>query len=228
MPRFRDRRDAGQALADHLAPRTNTEGLLVLGIPRGGVPVAAEVANTLGVPLDVFVARKLGVPGHEELAFGAVALGGVRVLNRELIHQLGLSDAVIERITAAEQQEMARRITAYRGNRPLPNLRGATVILVDDGAATGASMVAAVEGIRAHAPRWVIAAAPVMSREAVARLESVADECVTVEVPEPFGAVGAFYHDFHQTTDAEVRALLFQDVQHRDARGSPSAGHAPR
>ena len=207
-PLFRDRHDAGQRLARRLAPLAGREGLVVLGLPRGGVPVAAEIAKALDVSLDVFVVRKLGVPGHEELAMGAVARGGVRVLNPAVIQPLGISQEVIDRVTAMEQEEVDRREREYRGTRQLPSLTGATVILVDDGVATGSTMLAAVEAVRMHRPAAVVVAAPVMSREAIEVLNRAADACVDLADPEPFYGVAAWYADFAQVTDDEVRELL--------------------
>lgn len=207
-PLFRNRRDAGQRLARRLAPLAGREGLVVLGLPRGGVPVAAEIAKALGVSFDVFVVRKLGVPGHEELAMGAVASGGVRVLNPAVIQPLGISQEVIDRVAAMEQEELDRREREYRGTRQLPSLTGATVILVDDGVATGSTMLAAVEAVRMHRPAAVVVAAPVMSRDAIEVLNRAADACVDLADPEPFYGVAAWYADFAQVTDDEVRELL--------------------
>jgi len=206
MP-FRDRRDGGRRLAAILKARSYTNPI-VLGLPRGGVPVAFEVASAIGAELDVFVVRKLGVRGHEELAMGAIASGGVRVLVAEVVRGLGVADAVVERVTAREQIELERREHEYRGERPLPLLQGRTVIIVDDGVATGASMLAAISAVRAQRPAEIVAAAPVMSAEARARLLEHADACETVTVPADFIAVGAWYSDFAQTTDEEVTSLV--------------------
>ncbi|HEU5169912.1 MAG TPA: phosphoribosyltransferase family protein [Gemmatimonadales bacterium] len=215
-PLFGDRRDAGRQLARRLSHLAGRDRLLVLGLPRGGVPVAYEVATALGAPLDVFVVRKLGVPGHEELAMGAVASGGVRVLNHATIDALGIPQEAIERVTAAELRELARREREYRRGRPFPDLRGATVVLVDDGVATGSSMLAAVQALHQHRPGAVIVAAPVVSLTARAALAQAADACEYVAAPEPFFGVGAWYHNFEQTSDEEVRALL-------DAAQGPAA-----
>lgn len=208
VARFHDRREAGRHLAAALQSMAGEPGVLVLALPRGGVPVAYEVAMALGAPLDVFIVRKLGVPGHEELAMGAIAQGGERVLNREVIEPLGIPDSVIDRVAAAEGAELARRERIYRGDVSAPDLRGRTVLLVDDGLATGATMAAAVAGVRAQEPRWIIVAVPVASREAVAMLREVADECVSVLTPRYFGGVGQWYEDFSQTSDDEVCSLL--------------------
>ena len=213
-PLFRDRREAGRQLARRLAPLTGHRPLIVLGLPRGGVPVAYEVASALGVPFDVFVVRKLGVPGHEELAMGAVATGGVRVLNPDVIEPLGIPSRVIEMVAEKELKEIDRREREYRGGRPFPALEGATVVLVDDGVATGATMLAAVQAARLYKPAEVIVAAPVMSLSADAALRQAADACVYVAAPEPFYGVAAWYADFEQTTDEEVRELLEKDGSH--------------
>lgn len=220
---FSDRRDAGRKLAAsliHLAGRPN---LIVLGLPRGGVPVADEVAKALNAPMDVFVVRKLGVPGHEELAMGAVASGGVRVVSPETVSALGITQHTIDAVTEVETRELARREVAYRKDRPFPDLRDATVILVDDGVATGSTMLAGLKALREHRPAMLVAAAPVMSRSAEAALERTADACVTVATPEPFLAVGAWYRDFGQTSDAEVIALLDEALERK---GAADAAHA--
>ena len=206
--RFHDRRDAGRRLAEQLAPYANRSDVLVLALPRGGVPVAAEVARALRAPLDVFVVRKLGVPGSEELAMGAVATGGVRVLNDAVIRALHISANVIDAVTAGEQEELQRRERVYRGDRPAPDVSGRTVILVDDGLATGATMQAAVAALRLQAPTRIVVAAPVGAAEPVHALRTEVDDVVCVLTPEPFYAVGAWYEDFDQTTDEEVRELL--------------------
>ena len=205
---FRDRVDAGRALARLLASHAGRPDVLVLGLPRGGVPVAAEVARTLHVPLDVFLVRKLGVPGHEELAFGAIAEGGVRVLNDELIRDLHVRPEAVERVSIREEQELRRHDQLYRAGRPFPGVAGRTVILIDDGLATGATMEAAVRAVRQQAPARIVVAVPVGARETCARLATVADEVVCVATPSPFDAVGLWYQDFRPTSDDEVRALL--------------------
>jgi predicted phosphoribosyltransferase len=205
---FADRQDAGRRLAARLQSLAGRSDVVVLALPRGGVPVAAEVAAALGAPLDVFVVRKLGVPGHEELAMGAVASGGVRVVNQEIVHASGVSRREFDDDTEREQREVERRERTYRGKRPFPNLRGATVLLIDDGVATGSTMMAGVLALRQHAAERIIAAAPVMAREAALALTRVADQCVYLAQPEPFFGVAMHYQDFGQTTDAEVLEIL--------------------
>ena len=180
----------------------------MLGLPRGGVPVAFEVAQALGTPLDVFVVRKLGVPEHPELAMGAIASGGVRVLNEPLIRALGISAGEIDQVARDEKAELERRERSYRGTRPPPDLRNRTVLLVDDGVATGASMRAALTALREHGPLRIVVAVPVGSAQTCAELRADADDVVCARVPEFFAAVGQFYEEFSQTTDDEVRDLL--------------------
>jgi predicted phosphoribosyltransferase len=206
--RFRDRVHAGRELAGLLAHYAHRPDVIVLGLPRGGMPVAAEVARALGVPFDVFLVRKLGVPGHEELAFGAIAQGGVQVLNNSLIADLDLPPSAVEHVAARERTELERRDELYRGGRPFPILHDRTVILIDDGLATGATMEAAVIALRRLHPAWVVVAAPVGARETCDRLSGIGDEVVCAATPAPFDAVGLWYEDFSQTTDEEVRALL--------------------
>jgi len=215
LTRFRDRREAGRYLAGALR-LTPGAAIQVLALPRGGVPVAYEVALALDAPLDVFVVRKLGVPGHEELAMGAIAPGGVRVLNYDVIDGLGIPAGVVDRVAAAEAAELARRERVYRGSTPAPDLRGHTVLLVDDGLATGSTMAAAVAGVRAHGPARIVVAVPVASQEAMQMLGRAADECVAVLTPRFFGGVGQWYDDFSQTEDDEVRTLL-ETAQRRAA-----------
>jgi erythromycin esterase-like protein/predicted phosphoribosyltransferase len=205
---FRDRRHAGRALAVALAKYTGRDDVLVLGLPRGGVPVAFEVARALRAPLDVFLVRKLGVPQQEELAMGAIASGGVRVLNEHVVRMLGLDQAQIDAVTAREQRELERRERAYRDGRAEPAPAGRTVIVVDDGLATGASMRAAVQALRAQAPARVVVAVPVGAGDTCRQLRREVDEVVCLRTPEPFGGVGIWYDDFSQTEDGEVRALL--------------------
>jgi predicted phosphoribosyltransferase len=205
---FSNRTDAGRQLAAQLKHLAGREHLVVLGLPRGGVPVAFEVARALGAPMDVFLVRKLGVPGQEELAMGAVATGGVRVLNDDTVASLGIPSQVVDQVTESELRELARRDQLYRGARPMPDLAGATVVLVDDGVATGATMLAAVQALRQHHPGAVIVAAPVMSGSAHSALSAAADGCVAVAVREPFYGVGVWYEDFRQTSDREVLTLL--------------------
>lgn len=203
--RFRDRCDAGRALAAELAPEP---GLLVLGLARGGVPVAAEVARRLGAELDVFVVRKLGAPWQPELALGAIATGGVRILNDDLIAQAGVAPEVLEEVTARERSELEARERLYREGRPALSLAGRPVVLVDDGLATGATMRAAVAAARAQGASSVVAAAPVAPRETVAAFARDGIELVCVEAPRQFVAVGAWYADFRPVTDEEVHATL--------------------
>lgn len=217
-PRFRDRRDAGRKLAEKLTSQVNAPNVLVLALPRGGVPVADEVARALKAPLDIFLVRKLGVPGHEELAMGAVATGGISVLNREIIRGLDIPDNAIEAIAAREQQELSRRELLYRDGRPGPDVRDRTVILVDDGLATGATMRAAVQALRRQHPARIVAAVPTASPDTCEALKAEADEIVCAMTPEPFVAVGYWYEDFTQTTDDEVRALLARQHQMDAAR----------
>ena len=205
--RFEDRREAGQHLAERLS-RYAGEDILVLGLPRGGVPVAYEVAKKLNAPLDIFTVRKLGVPGHEEYAMGAIASGGVRVLNDEALRELGISAAEVEDAIEEEQEELERRETLYRRDRPAPTLEGRTVLLVDDGMATGASMTAALKALRQHNPARVIVAVPAASRTVCEQFEALVDEVVCGITPEPFMAVGVWYEQFEQTTDQEVQELL--------------------
>ncbi len=215
---FRDRRHAGRVLAQVLAGYANRSDVFVLALPRGGVPVAYEVADVLHAPLDVLVVRKLGVPGHEEYAMGALASGGMRVLNDEVVQRLGISDAAVDAVTRHEQRELERRERLYRGGRPLPDMRGRTVILVDDGLATGSTMLAAVRALRAQQPARIVVAVPTAAAETCVQLRSEADEVVCATTPEPFGAVGMWYDDFSQTSDEEVRELL--------ARAEKDATHA--
>ena len=205
---FHDRRHAGRVLAQALTQHAHRNDVIVLALPRGGVPVAYEVARALRVPLDVFIVRKLGVPGQEELAMGAIALGGVRVLNDDVIRGLGIDAAAVERVSRSEQRELERRVREYRGDRPLPELRDRTAILVDDGLATGATMLAAVKALRLQQPARIVVAVPTAAAETCAQLRSEADEVVCATTPRPFRGVGQWYLDFSQTSDDEVRELL--------------------
>jgi putative phosphoribosyl transferase len=205
---FRDRRHAGQVLAERLHSYRGRGDLLVLGLPRGGVPVAFEVARALEAPLDVFVVRKLGAPGHEELAMGALASGGVCILNENVIEALGIDDDRLARAAAAAGAELARRERLYRGERPPVDASGRTVFLIDDGLATGSTMRAAARAVRAQSPEWLVVAVPVAAPRSYHELRADADEVVCPAIPEPFVAVGAWYDDFAQTTDHEVRELL--------------------
>ncbi len=206
--RFRDRTDAGVRLAARLGRYADRHDVIVLALPRGGVPVGAEVARALGAPLDVFLVRKLGVPGHEELAMGAIASGGVRVLNRDVLDQLRIAPKWVDAVAAQELAELTRREAVYRDGRPAPDVRGKTVVLVDDGLATGASMKSAVAALRDLGPARVVVAVPVGAPETCQELGELADEVVCAEAPDPFYAVGSWYVDFDQTTDEEVRELL--------------------
>src|ERR1700730_16404812 len=206
--RFHDRREAGLLLAAKLAAYANHPDVVVLALPRGGVPVAYEIARALRAPLDVFVVRKLGVPGYEELAMGALATGGVRVLNDQVVRDLRIPDYVIDRVVAEEGEALVRRERVYRGGRPPLEVHGRTVILVDDGLATGATMRAAVKASRQHGPANIVVAVPTASPETCQELKAEVDEVVCAITPEPFYAVGYWYEDFTQTTDQEVRELL--------------------
>jgi len=208
--RFRDRSEAGELLAEQLTAYANKSNVIVLALPRGGVPVGAQVARKLAVPLDVFVVRKLGLPGHPELAMGAIATGGVRVLNGDLVDSMRISDEVIEAVTASEQRELARRERSYRDDLPLPEVEGKIVIIVDDGIATGSTMAAAVAALRQLGAGRIVVAAPTIARSTYDYLEKTADDVVAVIVPEEFYGVGQWYEDFSQTTDAEVHQLLGQ------------------
>jgi erythromycin esterase-like protein/hypoxanthine phosphoribosyltransferase len=222
---FRDRREAGRLLAEKLAAYAHRPDVLVLALPRGGVPVAYEVARALGAPLDVFVVRKLGVPGYEELAMGAVATGGVRVLNEQLVERLGIPEQMIDAVAAHERQELARRERLYRGGRPPPDVRGRTVILVDDGLATGATMHAAIQALRQQHPARIVVAVPTASPETCEEMKAKADDVICGITPEPFHAVGRWYRDFSQTTDEEVRVLLARrsDPDNSKVTQSPTA-----
>jgi putative phosphoribosyl transferase len=211
---FADRREAGQELAARLAGYRGQPDVVVLALPRGGVPVAFEIAEALGAPLDIFLVRKLGMPGQAEYAIGAIASGGVRVLSDDIIRWHGIPDSQIEAIARQELAELERREREYRQGRALTDLRGRTVILVDDGLATGSTMRAAVQAVRKHEPARVVVAVPVGAPSTCAELAAVADETVCARMPEPFSAVGLWYRDFSQTTDEEVQMLLRTHAQH--------------
>lgn len=209
---FRDRREAGKLLARALAHYAGRKDVVVLGLPRGGVPVAAEVARALGAPLDVLIVRKLGAPGQDELAIGAIAEGGARVLNQGLVENLGLTRWEIDELAQSEERELERRVQIYRGGRdPLP-VADRTVIVVDDGIATGATMRAGLQSLRARGATLVVAAAPVGAADSVDALREDADEVVVLETPAWFRAVGQWYENFGQTTDEEVRACLEEEA----------------
>lgn len=205
---FRDRIDAGHQLAQALSAYRGQADVVVLALPRGGVPVGFEVARQLRAPLDVFLVRKLGVPGHEELAMGAVASGGTRVLNRDVVYELDIPDRVIEAVAVSELAELERRERLYRDDRPAPDVTGKTVVLVDDGLATGSTMRAAAAALRRRGPARLVIGVPVAARQICDELRGEADDLVCVITPEPFYAVGIWYEDFAQTTDDEVRDLL--------------------
>jgi predicted phosphoribosyltransferase len=218
--KFTNRSEAGRELAGTLDAFRDRQDVIVLGLPRGGVPVAYEVADALRAPLDVFTVRKLGAPGNEEYAIGAIATGGIVAIDRGAMRVLGVSDAALEALIDRERRELVRRERLYRGDRAMPSLAGKTVIVVDDGLATGATMQVAVAALRMLKPLRIVAAAPVGSLEACATLRHVADACVCSRQPEPFLGVGAWYEDFSQTSDAEVLNLL------RRAAAAPRADHA--
>jgi predicted phosphoribosyltransferase len=220
---YGDRSEAGRALAAGLADYAGRPDVLVLALPRGGVPVAYEVAKALDAPLDVFLVRKLGVPGQPELALGAIASGGVRMLNDDVVRALGVSPGVVDAIAAEERAELERREREYRGDRPAPELRDRTVILVDDGLATGASMRAAVAAVRRGDPARIVVAVPVGAPSTCRDLLRLVDEVVCPRSPERFHAVGLWYHDFSQTTDEEVRDLLTRSKRERQPAG-PAGG----
>jgi putative phosphoribosyl transferase len=205
---FRDRQDAGVQLAARLSRYAGDPKVVVLGLPRGGVPVAYQVARILEAPLDIFVVRKLGVPEHRELAMGAIATGGVRVLNPEVVSALRIGEPMIAAVAAEEQKEMERQERAYRGDVPFPDLAGRIIIIVDDGLATGSTMRAAVKALRQMRPACIVVGAPVAAEETCRSLAREADEVVCVSTPESFQAVSMWYHEFSQTTDEEVRLLL--------------------
>jgi predicted phosphoribosyltransferase len=207
VTRFHDRADAGRRLASRLISHT-AEHPLILALPRGGAPVAYEVASALGAEFDVLVVRKLGVPGHTELAMGAIASGGTRVMNDEIVELLHLAPRVVEGVATAEGREVERQEQLYRDSRPRPTIRGRTVALVDDGLATGATMRAAIRAVRRQGAKRIVVGVPVASSDACSELSREADEVVCVATPEPFVAVGLWYEDFDPTSDEEVRSLL--------------------
>jgi predicted phosphoribosyltransferase len=210
---FSDRREAGAVLARQLESYKDRKDVVVLALPRGGVPVAYEVARALNAPLDVFVVRKLGVPAHRELAMGAIAPGGVRIVDNNIITSYGVSQAAVERVSREELAELERRERAYRSGRESVELSGRIVLLVDDGLATGSTMKAAVQAARARGPERIVVAVPVAAPKTCRELAEIADEIVCARTPEPFAAVGQWYVDFSQTSDAEVRELLRESAQ---------------
>jgi putative phosphoribosyl transferase len=205
---YRDRSEAGKRLAARLTKYADRDDVLVLALPRGGVPVGFEVAKALPAPLDIFLVRKLGVPGHEELAMGAISTGGVRVLNDDVVDYLQIPEGVIDAIAEIELRELERRERAYRGDRPEPNVQGKTIILVDDGLATGSTMRAAAAALRRQNPARIVVAVPVSAPQTCDEYRMGVDEIVCASTPEPFRGVGQWYRDFSQTTDDEVRELL--------------------
>jgi predicted phosphoribosyltransferase len=212
-PYFRDRSEAGRLLAEKLSAYRNDPNVIVLALPRGGVPVGYEVARALGAPFDIFLVRKLGVPGYEELAMGAVASGGVRVLNDNVVQTLRIPEYVIDAVAKWELQELARRERVYRGDRPEPDVKGRTVILVDDGLATGSTMLAAIQALRQQQPARIVIAVPTAPPETCEEMRAQADDVVCAITPEPFYSVGLWYEDFSQTTDEEVRELLARSTR---------------
>lgn len=208
MNKFIDRQDAGRVLAEHLKPYAHQSDVIVIALPRGGVPVAYEVAKALSVPLDVLIVRKLGLPGHEEFAMGALASGGTIIFNESLLNQLNLNQASIDAVVHAEQEELLRRERLYRGNRPFPDLLGKTVILVDDGMATGLTMQAAVQALRKHHPASIILAVPVAAYESCEDMAKFVDKIVCPLKSLDFHAVGLWYENFSQTSDDEVIRCL--------------------
>ena len=223
---YRDRIDAGKQLAVRLADYADRDDVLVLALPRGGVPVAFEVAKALRAPLDIFLVRKLGVPGHEELAMGAIATGGVRVLNDDVVDYLRIPGEVIDAVAADESRELERRERTYRGNRPEPEVRGKIIILVDDGLATGSTMRAAASALRQQNPARIVVAVPVSAPQTCNEYRMGVDEIICAKTPEPFLGVGQWYRDFSQTTDEEVRDLLGKARSEASERGQRKLAHA--
>lgn len=212
VQRFIDRSDAGRALAQELEHYREEDDLLVLALPRGGVPVAYEIAEHLNAPLDIFIVRKLGVPGHEELAMGAIASGGTRVMNQEVLDMVPIDAAAIERVAAQEGAELERRQREYRGDRAAPLIHDRVIILVDDGLATGSTMRAAIKAVRLQDPRRLSVAVPVAAAETCEELRTEVDEVICLHTPDPFRAVGLWYQNFDQTTDEEVMELLDRET----------------
>ncbi len=218
--RYRDRTEAGKLLAKRLAAYAHRPDVIVVALPRGGVPVAFEVAQALCAPLDVCIVRKLGVPHHEELAMGAIAAGGIRILNYDVINSLGISNKTIDEVTAKELQKLQRRNQIYRGDRPPLNVQNRTVILIDDGIATGSTIRAAIAVLRQQQPRKIVVATPVAPPAVCAQLQAEVDEVVCLQTPEPLYAIGLWYENFSQTTDEQVRELLAKQVVARNLQQS--------
>jgi len=223
---FHDRIDAGRQLAQALHAYKNKPDAIVLALPRGGVPVAYEIAHALHLPLDLMLVRKLGVPGHEELAMGAIANGNIQVLNEDIVQGLNIPESIIADVSAAEHAELERRNKAYRHGEPPPKLEAHTVILVDDGCATGANMRAAVQAVAKQRAARIVVAVPVASESAYETLREIADEVVCLDIPEPFLGVGRFYYDFSQTSDAEVKMLLKKSKNGNRKKYLEDASHA--
>ena len=224
MDKFSDRYEAGKVIATQLKDYANKPDVIVLALPRGGVPVGYEIAKALALPLDVFIVRKLGVPGHEELAMGAIATGGTTIFNEEIIDDLHISPSAIELILQTEQDELKRREISYRDNRPLPKLEGKTVILVDDGIATGATMRAAIKAILQHKPASIILAVPVIALSTYNEMSALVDKIIYSMKPLNFYAVGLWYDDFSQTTDSEVSDLLKESKKNEERTPSIATG----
>jgi predicted phosphoribosyltransferase len=225
--RYRNRADAGRRLAVELGEYAGRPDVIVLALPRGGVPVAYEVARALGAPLDVFVVRKLGLPAHPELAMGAIASGGIRVLDQAAIRRFGVTEQELAAVAAAEERELERRERQYREGIPLPDVAGKTVILIDDGLATGATMAAAAAALRIQRPAKLIVAVPVAAAETCDAFRDLVDEIVCAATPEPFLAVGMWYEDFSQTTDEEVHDLLARAARERSRSAGRGRGEEP-
>ncbi|HHF7347340.1 TPA: phosphoribosyltransferase [Legionella feeleii] len=224
MDKFSDRYEAGKVIATQLKDYANKPDVIVLALPRGGVPVGYEIAKALALPLDVFIVRKLGVPGHEELAMGAIATGGTTIFNEEIIDDLHISQSAIELILQSEREELKRREMRYRDNMPPPNLQGKTVILVDDGIATGATMRAAIKAILQHKPASIILAVPVIALSTYNEMSALVDKIIYSMKPLNFYAVGLWYDDFSQTTDSEVSDLLKESKKNEERTPSIATG----